>query len=118
MTTYVESWNRQTRQVESQAYGYGSGTYIQTDDDGTGGYILTNNHVIDAGDDTNTSYEIEWLDGTVMKATLVGADDGTDVAILKFEESAPSDATRFPWAIRISCRSATGDCHRQSRQRR
>ncbi|HIU34784.1 MAG TPA: trypsin-like peptidase domain-containing protein [Candidatus Pullichristensenella excrementigallinarum] len=96
VTTYVESWNRQTRQVESQAYGYGSGTYIQTDEDGTGGYILTNNHVIDAGDDTNTSYEIEWLDGTVMDATLVGADDGTDIAVLKFEQSAPSDATPVP----------------------
>lgn len=70
-----------------QDIGSGSGTYIQALDDG--GYILTNNHVIEEGE----TYRILWLDGTEMQAELVGADSGTDIAVLKFSEPAPADAT-------------------------
>lgn len=90
--TSAASWDPRTRQVYTQEIGYGSGTYIQTLDGGQGGYILTNNHVISDGE----SYQIEWLDGTIMDATLVGADDGTDVAILRFDQAAPSGAMPVP----------------------
>ena len=61
-------------------------------DEGEGGYILTNNHVVDEGE----TYQIEWLDGTIMDATLVGADEGTDIAVLQFNEPAPEGATPVP----------------------
>lgn len=79
----TQTWNRSSRQVSTQETGFGSGTYIQATEDG--GYILTNNHVVDGAQ----KLSIKWLDGTVMDATLVGSDDGTDVAVLKFEGSAP-----------------------------
>lgn len=69
--------------------GSGSGTYIRHADDGDGGYILTNFHVVDGG----KSYRIVWLDGTVMEAELVGSDTGTDIAILRFYEEAPRGVT-------------------------
>ena len=86
------AWNPQTRQVSTQETGYGSGTYIRALDEGEGGYILTNNHVIEDAE----QIEILWLDGTRMRCELVGADDGTDIAVLKFTEAAPADATPVP----------------------
>ena len=74
--TSATTWDQRSRDVSTEEIGYGSGTYIRTLDSGEGGYILTNNHVISDGD----SYQIQWLDGTVMDAELVGADDGTDIA--------------------------------------
>ena len=82
--TSTAAWNPQTRQVSTQETGYGSGTYIRKLDEGEGGYILTNNHVIENAEQV----EILWLDGTRMKAEVVGADDGTDVAVLRFDEAA------------------------------
>ncbi len=90
--TSATTWDQRSRDVSTEEIGYGSGTYIRTLDSGEGGYILTNNHVISDGD----SYQIQWLDGTVMDAELVGADDGTDIAILQFNEAAPVDATPVP----------------------
>lgn len=56
--------------------GVGSGFIISND-----GYILTNNHVIaDAKD-----IFVTLLDGKEYKATVVGADERTDVALLKVE---------------------------------
>lgn len=69
--------------------GSGSGSYIREAEDGNGGYILTNYHVVEGG----RSYRIVWLDGTVTEAELVGADDGTDIAILRFFEDAPQGVT-------------------------
>ena len=90
--TSAATWDGRTREVSTEEIGYGSGTYIRALDSGEGGYILTNNHVIDEGE----SYQIQWLDGTIMDAELVGADDGTDIAILQFNEPAPDDATPVP----------------------
>ena len=86
------AWDPSTRQVTTQEIGYGSGTYIQALDGEDGGYILTNNHVIEDAE----KVEILWLDGTRMDCEIVGADDGTDVAVLKFSEPAPADATPVP----------------------
>ena len=90
--TSAATWDQRTREVSTEEIGYGSGTYFRTLDEGEGGYILTNNHVVDEGE----TYEIQWLDGTIMDATLVGADDGTDIAVLQFNEPAPEGATPVP----------------------
>ena len=86
------NWDPSTRQVSTQEIGYGSGTYFRALEEGEGGYILTNNHVIENGE----RVEILWLDGTRMEAEIVGADDGTDLAVLKFNEAAPEDAHPVP----------------------
>ena len=90
--TSAATWDQRTREVSTEEIGYGSGTYFRALDEGEGGYILTNNHVVDEGE----TYEIQWLDGTIMDATLVGADDGTDIAVLQFNAPAPEGATPVP----------------------
>ena len=90
--TSAATWDQRTREVSTEEIGYGSGTYFRALDGGEGGYILTNNHVVDEGE----TYQIEWLDGTIMDATLVGADEGTDIAVLQFNEPAPEGATPVP----------------------
>ena len=90
--TSAATWDQRTREVSTEEIGYGSGTYFRALDEGEGGYILTNNHVVDEGE----TYQIEWLDGTIMDATLVGADEGTDIAVLQFNEPAPDGATPVP----------------------
>ncbi|MBQ4088294.1 MAG: trypsin-like peptidase domain-containing protein [Clostridia bacterium] len=86
--TSGETWISGPNATE-QDLGSGSGSYIRALDGGKGGYILTNNHVIEGGE----KYRIMWLDGTEMDAELVGADSGTDIAVLKFEDEAPEGAT-------------------------
>ena len=54
----------------------GSGFFISSD-----GYIVTNNHVVDGADDI----KVVTKDGTELKATVVGRDEGTDLAVLKVE---------------------------------
>jgi serine protease Do len=67
----------------------GSGFIISED-----GYILTNYHVVESGD----AFQILWYNPDTddydiyMDVTLVGYDNGTDIAILKFEEPAPKGA--------------------------
>jgi serine protease Do len=57
----------------------GSGFVISAD-----GFIVTNNHVIEGADEI----EIEFFDKTRLKATLVGRDPKTDIALLKVESDA------------------------------
>ncbi len=85
----AQTWASGSRQTSEQEIGYGSGSYIRDAEDGDGGYILTNYHVVEDGD----SYRIVWLDGTEMSCELVGYDNGTDIAILRFHEDAPAGAT-------------------------
>jgi Do/DeqQ family serine protease len=56
--------------------GLGSGVVVSAD-----GYILTNNHVIDRADEIS----VEFQDGRTFKATLIGADKPSDLAVLKVE---------------------------------
>jgi serine protease Do len=56
--------------------GTGSGVVISTD-----GYIVTNNHVIDNADDI----EVTLSDNRNLKATVIGTDPSTDLALLKIE---------------------------------
>lgn len=65
------------RQAEPRV-GTGSGVIINAD-----GYIVTNNHVIDGADDI----EVTLHDNRNYKATLVGTDPTTDLALLKIEET-------------------------------
>ena len=85
--TRGKTWDAQTRETQEEDIGSGSGTYIRTADEG--GYIHTNNPVVEQGD----SYKIKWLDGTEMDAELVGADNGTDIAVLRFKDPAPEGAS-------------------------
>ncbi len=59
----------------------GSGFVI----DAKEGIIVTNNHVIDGADDI----EINFADGSKLKAELVGADSKTDLAVLKVKPVKP-----------------------------
>ena len=52
----------------------GSGFIISAD-----GYVVTNNHVIENAD----QIEIEFFDGRLLEATVVGTDPKTDIALLK-----------------------------------
>lgn len=56
----------------------GSGVIVNGD-----GYVLTNNHVIANADDI----QVLLYDGRIAKATLVGADEETDLAVLKIDAS-------------------------------
>ncbi len=55
------------------------------------GVIVTNNHVIEGADEITVNFS----DGSKLKATLVGTDEKTDLAVLKVEPSKPLKATAF-----------------------
>ncbi|MBT8101141.1 MAG: DegQ family serine endoprotease, partial [Gammaproteobacteria bacterium] len=55
----------------------GSGVIV----DSSGGYILTNHHVVDDAD----TIQVSLVDGTILDATVVGSDAATDIAVLKVE---------------------------------
>ena len=92
ITNIAENWDPISRVASEEPVGYGSACYIRADEDGQGGYLLTNYHVVENGD----LYTALWLDGTEMDIELVGYDDGTDIAIMKFEDAAPADAKPIP----------------------
>ncbi|MEM9725182.1 MAG: Do family serine endopeptidase [Pseudomonadota bacterium] len=62
------------------ARGLGSGFIIDPS-----GVVITNNHVVENAE----SVAVIMDDGTEYEATLVGADDKTDIAVLKIETDAP-----------------------------
>jgi putative serine protease PepD len=66
----------------AQGGGTGSGEVIKS-----GGYILTNNHVI-AIAANGGSVEVQFADGQTAPATIVGRDVQTDLAVLKVDNSA------------------------------
>lgn len=86
----AESWDSVTRIASEDIIGSGSGCFIRADEEG--GYILTNNHIVESGE----LYSILWLNGEEMPATLVGSDDGTDVAVLRFSGVAPDGVQPIP----------------------
>lgn len=88
----VESWNPETREASVDPTYFGSATFIREDEDGAGGYLLTNYHIVKDGD----VFDALWLDGTEMDIELVGYDDGTDIAVMRFEDAAPEGVEPIP----------------------
>jgi serine protease Do len=70
--------NRRPKQRDQREDSLGSGVIVSPD-----GYILTNNHVIDGA----TDVRVTMADKKQLKATVVGADPKTDIAVLKVEGS-------------------------------
>ena len=64
------------QQDELEPAGQGSGFVISED-----GYILTNNHVVGGAKEI----EVKFSDGKVMDAKLIGADEKSDVAVIKVD---------------------------------
>lgn len=61
--------------------GAGSGVIISAD-----GYIITNNHVIASSDNTLAkSITVRMTDGSEYKASIVGTDADSDIAVIKIE---------------------------------
>ena len=55
------------------------------------GIVVTNNHVIDGADEISVTLQ----DGTTLKATLIGRDTKTDLAVLKVVSEKPLPALNF-----------------------
>ncbi len=70
----------------SQQGSLGSGFVISAD-----GLIVTNNHVIAGADEINAIFS----DGRTLRATLIGTDEATDVAVLKVEQDEPLPFVKF-----------------------
>ncbi len=73
--TFADEWTRQSG-IQSQNISQGSGVVIRE-----GGYVLTNNHVIEGG----SSFKVLLSDGEKVEAELVGADESMDLAVLKID---------------------------------
>ena len=92
----------------AEAYGFGpiirkgagSGVIISAD-----GYVLTNNHVVDFADEVT----VQTVDQKTYKATIIGRDPSTDLAVLKIDannlptlENADSDKARVgEWVLAV-----------------
>ena len=63
-----------------QGSGTGSGIVLSKD-----GEVLTNNHVV-AGAGEGSSLSVSFNDGTTKKASVVGTDPLTDIAVIKVED--------------------------------
>ena len=74
--------------------GLGSGVIVSAE-----GYILTNNHVVEAADDI----EVALQDGRKFKAKLAGADPDSDLAVLRINTGAklPAITLAQPESIRV-----------------
>lgn len=64
----------------------GSGFVISED-----GFVVTNNHVIEGADEIT----IEFFSGEELKATVIGTDPNTDIALLKVEATSPLPFVKF-----------------------
>lgn len=65
---------RAPEEREYRQHGLGSGVVVSQD-----GYIITNNHVIAGADTIN----VRFIDGKTLPAKIIGADEKTDIAVLK-----------------------------------
>lgn len=74
----------------------GSGFIISED-----GYVVTNNHVVDKGDEISIKME----NGEEYKAKMIGGDSRTDIALLKID----SKGTKFPTVKFAEKQARVGD---------
>lgn len=79
----------------------GSGFFISDD-----GYLVTNQHVVERG----SKFTVVLSNGDELEATLIGADERTDLALLKvteddrtftYVEFAPDDPTVGQWVVAV-----------------
>ncbi|MCB0514794.1 MAG: trypsin-like peptidase domain-containing protein [Chitinophagales bacterium] len=78
---YFDSYKNQQQYkdlLEYSHYATGSGVIISTD-----GYIITNTHVVEQGDDI----EVTLWNEQKYKATLIGTDKASDIALLKINQN-------------------------------
>jgi serine protease Do len=75
---YFERQQRDPNAPPRRANSLGSGFIIDST-----GYVVTNNHVIEGADEIRVILQDE--DNTELKATLIGVDTETDLALLKVE---------------------------------
>jgi Do/DeqQ family serine protease len=75
---------QQQKKSEPVQSGLGSGVIITAD-----GYIVTNNHVIDGAD----KLEVLLNDNSTYEAKIIGADEATDLALIKIEANNLSPIT-------------------------
>jgi serine protease Do len=66
------------QEQSERTQGYGSGVIITAD-----GYVVTNNHVVESA--AKDGIEVTLPDKSTLKATLVGTDPTTDLAIIKVD---------------------------------
>ena len=71
---------------QRRAQSLGSGFIIDSS-----GIVITNNHVIDGADEISVVLQ----DNTTLKATVIGRDERTDIAVLKVETDKPLPAVQF-----------------------
>ena len=73
---FGEPFQHPKQRPQRREQGMGSGVIISAD-----GYIVTNNHVVDAGDEIQVVLD----DKRKFEATLIGTDPKTDLAVIKIE---------------------------------
>ena len=87
--------------IESKvAEGVASGSGVVLDDEG---HVLTNNHVVEGGEEIRVSFESE---GQMYPAEVVGTEPNSDLALLKVEAPA---AQLHPLALGDSSKVEVGD---------
>jgi serine protease Do len=79
---------------ERRAQSLGSGVIVSAD-----GYVLTNNHVVDRG----VEVTVTMPDKRELRAKVIGADEATDIAVLKIEAS---KLPTMPWGDSAQLRVA------------
>ena len=79
-------WRQEGPPRERKSQGEGSGFVISSN-----GYLVTNNHVVENMDEIR----IHFLDGSELKAEIVGRDPKTDIALLKVDPGDKSLGHRY-----------------------
>ena len=97
ITSTIASSTSDTGQFQQASQALGSGFVLDHE-----GHIVTNFHVIDGA----TSIQVRFSNDDTLKATLVGSDPSTDVALLKVDAPA---AALTPLALADSSRVEVGD---------
>ena len=97
ITSTIPSSSSSGGQFEQSSEALGSGFVLDKE-----GHIVTNFHVIDSA----TSIEVRFSNDDTLKATLVGSDPSTDIALVKVDASARA---LTPLALADSDRLEVGD---------